>query len=60
MPFAYSPNMSLTLFTEQQGHFNLGEEVFKSDWSETVEGGWKESNHPAKNDRNNSYRHSKA
>jgi hypothetical protein len=59
MPWAYSPNMSLTNFTENQGHFNVGEEVFKKDWSETIEGGWQESNHPAKIDRTTSLRHSK-
>jgi len=50
--------MSLTNFSETQGHFNIGEEIFKKDWSETIEGGWQESNHPTKTDRK--YRHSKA
>jgi hypothetical protein len=50
--------MSLIPFSENQGHFNIEDEIFKNDWSETIEGGWQESNHPARTDRK--YKHSKA
>lgn len=54
MPFSYSPNMSLTSFTEStKGHYNVGDEIFKSDWSETIQDDWNNSR------SENNYRNSK-
>ena len=51
MPFAFSPNISLTTFKESAGHFTIEEEISKKDWSETIEGGWQDKDIPWKFDK---------